>query len=70
MVEVVGDVLVVEGCGVGVVAEGGGWFAVAEAALGLEELAFADQVGADAVTQAVQGGVGHTSSSAEAVEAV
>lgn len=49
-VDVVGDVLVVEWHGVGLVAQCGGGVAMAEARLRLEELAVGDELGADAVT--------------------
>ena len=54
--EVVGDLFVVEGDGVRVVAESGGRVAVAKPGLSLEELALVDEVGGDAVAEAVEGG--------------
>jgi hypothetical protein len=57
-VDAVGDVDVVDGDGVGVVAKRRRWVAMAEACLGLEEFAVGDELGADAVAEPVQRGVG------------
>jgi hypothetical protein len=54
----------------GVVAQGGDEVSVAEPSLSLEDSAFPDQSGADAVAEAVQGGVGEASGAAEPFEAV
>lgn len=54
----VGDGAVVEWYGLGVVTQRRGRVSVPETSLGLEELVFADEVGADAVAKPVQRGVG------------
>lgn len=69
-VELVGDVFVVEWQGVGVVAEGCGGVAVAEACLGFQQVPCGDEPCADAVAEAVQGGVGHAGSVSESFEPV
>ena len=38
---------------------------MAESSLGLEDLAFADELGADAVAEAMEGGVGEAAGEAE-----
>lgn len=48
-----GDVQAVEGDGVGVMTQRRRWVAMAEACLGLEKLAFDDELGADAVAEPV-----------------
>ena len=53
-VEVVGHILVVEGGGVGVVAERCGGVTMTKAGRGFEELALVDEVGGHAVAQAVK----------------
>lgn len=74
MVEVgvdgVGDVLVGEGEGVGVLAQGGRCVGVAEPGLGLEDLAAADQEGRHRVPEPVQGRVRDAGGVAECGEPV
>jgi hypothetical protein len=69
-IEVVGDVLVVQGGGVRVVAKRGGGVAMAEAGLRLEELALIDELGGHAVAEAVKGGLVDACGSAETGQAV
>ena len=66
LVDSVGHVQIVQGSGVGVVAQGGDGVSVPESSLRLEDFAFADQLGADAVAEAVQGSVGEAGGEAEA----
>ncbi len=65
----VGNVKVVQGSGMGVVAQGGDGVSVAEPSLGLENLALADQLRADAVAEAVKGSLGKAGGEAEPFEA-
>ena len=66
----VGHVEVIQGSGVGVVAEGGDGVSVAEPSLRLEDLALADQLRADTVAKAVKGSVGEAGGEAEPFEAM
>ena len=61
---------VIQGSGMGVVTQGGDGVSVPEASLTFEDFAFADQLGADAVAEAVEGGLGEAGGEAESFEAV
>ena len=70
VVDVVGHVHVVQGGGMGIVAQGRDGISVAQPGLSLEDLSFADQLSADAVAEAVKRSVGEAGGEPESFEAM